>query len=115
MTLTPAALERFVHELADDPGLWRDHVNRDSTERGYELIWDDADVNAWLICWTEDSDTGFHDHDRSAAAITVIEGAILEERLCLDGPPRGTVHEAGVTLTLPPTAIHRVLHAGTGP
>jgi hypothetical protein len=114
MSLSPQELERFVRDLAAHPGLWADYVRLDSDERVYEIIWDDSTVNAWLICWNEDSDTGFHDHDRSAAAITVIHGAILEERMRADGPPRGHVHEAGTTVNLPPTAIHRVLHAGEG-
>ena len=40
-----------------------------------------SDVNAWLICWSEDHDTGFHDHDASAAAITVMAGHVREDRL----------------------------------
>ena len=51
--------------------------------RVYEQIWDDDDVNAWVICWSEDQDTGFHDHDNSAAAIAVISGQLREERLRL--------------------------------
>ena len=56
------------------PELWREHVRDSSAGRVYEQIWDDELVNAWLICWSEDQDTGFHDHDRSDAAIRVIEG-----------------------------------------
>jgi quercetin dioxygenase-like cupin family protein len=81
----------------------------------YEQIWDDVDVNAWLICWSEDQDTGFHDHDESAAAITVVSGKVREDRLTLAGPPRSREVGAGETFTVPPVAIHRVLHAGSGP
>ncbi len=115
MSLTPAQLTDFVRGLAATPERWREHVRHDDTERAYELIWEDDEVNAWVICWSVDHDTGFHDHDRSAAAITVIEGAIREERLRFSGPPHGTVHGAGTTIAVPPTAIHRVLHAGKGP
>ena len=115
MSLTAEALEQFVRRLAGTPELWRDHVRASDDERVYALIWDDADVNAWVICWTEDQDTGYHDHDRSAAAITVIDGHVLEERLTLHGGPHGAVHGPGSTINLPATAIHRVLHAGEGP
>jgi hypothetical protein len=59
-------------------------------------------------------DTGFHDHDTSAAAITVVEGAIVEERLSLAGAC-GARHDAGAVLEVPAEAIHRVRHAGDAP
>jgi quercetin dioxygenase-like cupin family protein len=72
-------------------------------------------VSAWVLCWSEDHDTGFHDHDVSAAAITVIDGHVREDRLRLDRTAREIVYGAGQTFTVPPDAIHRVLHAGSGP
>ena len=83
--------------------------------RVYEQIWDDEDVNAWVICWSEDQDTGFHDHDESAAGIAVVAGRVREDRLTLAGEPVSREIGPGTTFTLPPVAIHRVLHAGTGP
>jgi quercetin dioxygenase-like cupin family protein len=83
--------------------------------RVYEQIWNAPDVNAWLICWSHDQDTGFHDHHHSAAAIAVIAGAVREERLRLGDPPRARTISAGKTFTVPPVAIHRVLHAGDEP
>jgi mannose-6-phosphate isomerase-like protein (cupin superfamily) len=114
MSLKIGELERFAAGLAAAPERWAHLVRHDDT-RVYEQIWDDGDVNAWLICWSEDSDTGFHDHDDSAAGITVVRGSVREDRLALDGPPRSRELCAGTTFTVPPTAIHRVLHAGVGP
>ena len=114
MSLTIAELERFAAGLAAAPERWQ-HLVRHDDSRVYEQIWDDRDVNAWLICWSEDSDTGFHDHDDSAAGITVVSGSVREDRLALNGPPRSRELSAGTTFTVPPTAIHRVLHAGEGP
>jgi mannose-6-phosphate isomerase-like protein (cupin superfamily) len=114
MSLTIGELEHFAARLAAAPERWAHLVRHDDT-RVYEQIWDDGDVNAWLICWSEDSDTGFHDHDDSAAGITVVSGSVREDRLVLDGPPRSRELRAGTTFTVPPTAIHRVLHAGDGP
>jgi mannose-6-phosphate isomerase-like protein (cupin superfamily) len=76
---------------------------------------DQEDVNAWVICWSDDQDTGFHDHDDSAAAILVIEGHVREERLRLGATPGARVIGPGMTLFVPPSAIHRVLHAGSAP
>src|SRR5438270_10674278 len=115
MGMGPEALERFVHELVGRPELWDELVRHDGDIRVYEQIWDDDEVNAWLICWSEDQDTGFHDHDESAAAIVVIDGSVREERLRLAGGPTAKVIAAGETFHVPSTSIHRVLHAGDRP
>jgi quercetin dioxygenase-like cupin family protein len=115
MSLSVPQLRRFAGGLAAAPEHWRHLVRHADDMRVYEQIWDDVDVNAWLICWSEDQDTGFHDHDESAAAITVVSGKVREDRLTLAGPPRSREVGAGETFTVPPVAIHRVLHAGSGP
>jgi mannose-6-phosphate isomerase-like protein (cupin superfamily) len=115
MSLTGAALERFVAHLAASPELWQHAVRHASEVRVYEQIWDDEDVNAWVICWSEDQDTGFHDHDDSSAAIAVIEGQVREDRLRVGDPPRSRTFGPGQVFTVPAVAIHRVLHAGNAP
>jgi quercetin dioxygenase-like cupin family protein len=115
MSLAPDQLERFAAGLAATPERWRHLVRHADDLRVYEQIWDDEDVNAWLICWSEDQDTGFHDHDESGAAITVVSGMVREDRLTVGGAPRSRELGAGETFTVPPVAIHRVLHAGDGP
>jgi mannose-6-phosphate isomerase-like protein (cupin superfamily) len=115
VSLAIDALARFATDLAATPERWRHLVRHADDLRVYERIWDDADVNAWLICWSEDQDTGFHDHDESAAGITVVSGAVREDRLRIGGEPISRVIGAGTTFTLPPVAIHRVLHTGTAP
>jgi mannose-6-phosphate isomerase-like protein (cupin superfamily) len=115
MSLTIEELEQFATSLASSPDRWAHLVRHCSDVRVYEQIWDDEDVNAWVICWSEDQDTGFHDHDESAAAIAVISGRVREDRLRLGSDPHTREVGAGSVFTVPPTAIHRVLHAGTGP
>jgi quercetin dioxygenase-like cupin family protein len=115
VSLTAAALERFVARLAAEPELWRHAVRHANDVRVYEQIWDDEDVNAWVICWSEDQDTGFHDHDDSSAAIAVISGEVREDRLRLGGAPRSQTFGPGSIFTVPAVAIHRVLHAGDAP
>jgi hypothetical protein len=78
-------LERFAAQLAAAPD-WELPAGAEY-ERSYALIWGDEHVNAWAIPWSDDADTGFHDHDGSAAGIVVVEGAVIEERLSLEGPP----------------------------
>jgi mannose-6-phosphate isomerase-like protein (cupin superfamily) len=115
MSLTTAALEGFVARLAATPELWQHAVRHASDVRVYEQIWNDEDVNAWVICWSEDQDTGFHDHDDSSAAIAVIDGQVREDRLRLGDTPRSQTFGPGQVFTVPAVAIHRVLHAGDGP
>jgi predicted metal-dependent enzyme (double-stranded beta helix superfamily) len=115
VSLSPEQLQRFVNELVATPELWSDHIRHDSDARVYAEIHSDEEVNAWLICWSEDQDTGFHDHDESGAAIAVIDGQVREERLRLAVEPEGRVIGPGETFFVAPTAIHRVLHAGGRP
>jgi mannose-6-phosphate isomerase-like protein (cupin superfamily) len=115
MMLTTDELERFVADLVAEPERWAHLVRHSGDARVYEQIWDDERVNAWVICWSEDQDTGFHDHDESAAAIAVISGQVREDRLRLGSDPRTRDIGAGAVFTVPATAIHRVLHAGGAP
>jgi mannose-6-phosphate isomerase-like protein (cupin superfamily) len=115
MSLSLDELERFAAELAGSPERWHHLVRHADDVRVYEQIWDDDQVNAWVICWSEDQDTGFHDHDESAAGIAVVAGRVREDRLAIGRSPISRELGAGATFTVPPVAIHRVLHAGDGP
>jgi mannose-6-phosphate isomerase-like protein (cupin superfamily) len=115
VSLTPAQLEAFVAALAASPERWRHLVRHADDARVYAQIWDDENVNAWVICWSEDQDTGFHDHDESSAAIAVISGQVREDRLRVGREPRTRVLGPNSIFTVPAVAIHRVLHAGGPP
>ncbi len=113
--LTGPELEAFVAELADRPELWIHLVKHDSSQRVYEELLSDDHLTAWLICWMDDHDTGFHDHDVSAGAVAVVSGAVCEQRLTIDGPPRDRRFATGDTFHFSPADIHRVHHTGGGP
>jgi len=110
--LDPVAAEAFAASLAATVTRRRLPGETFTSGRGYELIWSDAYVNAWIIRWSDDADTGFHDHDGSAAGIVVLEGAVVEERLALGGPPLARSFAAGESFHMPASAIHRVRHGG---
>jgi hypothetical protein len=108
-------LKAFVGELADRPELWIDLVEHDATQRLYQELVGDEHLTAWLICWMDEHDTGYHDHDVSAGAVAVVSGAVREERLAIDGAPRERVFVAGESFHFSAADIHRVRHAGADP
>jgi len=115
MSLTPEQLEQFVARLAAEPARWQHLVRHERDVRVYEQIFGDEHLNAWLICWSDAQDTGFHDHDESAGAIAVLRGRVRDERLAIGSPPRVREFAAPQRFNIPPNAIHRVVHAGVEP
>jgi quercetin dioxygenase-like cupin family protein len=109
-----AGLAETLTTWAKQTEAWHPLVRHDKKERVYELVHRDADVELYLVCWMPGHDTGFHDHDDSAAAITVLEGEITEERLSISGAVTRTL-EKNATVTIAKEAIHRVRHAGNEP
>jgi predicted metal-dependent enzyme (double-stranded beta helix superfamily) len=108
-------LEDLVARLAARPELWSHRVRHDPGERVYEELVRDNHLAVWLICWMEDHDTGFHDHDRSAGAVAVARGAVVEDRLLLGRPPSSRTFTAGAAFSFAASDIHRVRHGGAGP
>ena len=115
MSIAPEQLEQFVAQLAAAPQRWRHLIRHERDVRVYEQLFADEHINAWLICWSEEQDTGFHDHDESAGAIAVIRGRVRDERLAIGAPPQVREFAAPQRFNVPPNAIHRVVHAGDEP
>ncbi|MCY7372498.1 MAG: cysteine dioxygenase family protein [Spirochaetaceae bacterium] len=117
MTAPAPALElrAIVDAVAADPALWRPLVLHDAEQRRFELLSRDEEVEVWVVSWMPGHDTGFHDHEASAAAIVVAEGAIREQRLAVGRAHVERHVAAGQALTVRPADIHRVLHSGPTP
>jgi predicted metal-dependent enzyme (double-stranded beta helix superfamily) len=115
MDLTQPQLRGLVEELAHERGRWAELVRHDRERRIFECVLDEPAVEAWLICWMPGQDTGFHDHDLSSGAVTVVEGAVREERLRLGAGVTSAVFERGQVFDFAASDIHRVTHAGTAP
>ncbi len=113
--LEPAELQALVERLAAEPDRWRSHVRHTPGRRDYAEILRDERVSAWVICWSESADTGFHDHGASAGAVAVIAGRVREERLRVAGPPASATFGPGGAFAFGPGDIHRVRHAGGEP
>ena len=116
--LSDAELLAVATQIASRPALWLAYVQHDPEQRTFEQLLRDEHLDVWLLCWSHDQDTGFHDHDLSAGAVSVVAGSVREERLVLGRPvdaPIGRVANAGSSFTFGASDIHRVLHAGNEP
>jgi len=116
--LTSEQLLAVANEIAARPALWSDQIEHDPTQRTYRQLLRDDHLDVWLLCWSHDHDTGFHDHDLSAGAVAVVSGNVREERLVLGRPidaPISRLAAAGSSFYFGASDIHRVLHAGTEP
>ncbi|HSS31837.1 MAG TPA: cysteine dioxygenase family protein [Solirubrobacterales bacterium] len=116
--LTAEQLVAVAAQIAARPQLWSEHVQHDPGQRTYKELLRNEHLDLWLICWSFDHDTGFHDHDLSAGAVAVASGSVREERLVLGRPvdaPIARTASAGSSFHFGASDIHRVLHAGTEP
>ena len=104
-------LRTLVFELAAEPSRWSHLVRHDPSQRVFERLIDEPELEAWLICWMPGHDTGFHDHDLSSGAVTVVSGAVREERLGL-AETASRVYLPGDTFDFNASEIHRVTHWG---
>ena len=113
--LTAPELACYVSGLARQPSDWEHLVRHDPTMRTYEQLHRGTHVDVWLICWSEEQDTGFHDHDVSSGAVAVISGTVCEQRLVLGGPPVTRCFSAPRSFDFDASVIHRVHHVGPTP
>ena len=112
--LSPGELQDLVVTLAADHGLWDEHVAFDADSRVYASLHRDAHVDVWLLCWTPENDTGWHDHDISSGAVAVVAGDLVENNLTLGGAPVETRVSAGQAFSFGPDHIHRLNGAVEG-
>jgi predicted metal-dependent enzyme (double-stranded beta helix superfamily) len=101
--------------LAVDPASWQHLVRHDANKRTYEQVVLNREVGVWLICWMNDHDTGFHDHDVSSGAVAVVDGLLREERLSVGREPVSRIYSPGEVFEFRSSDIHRMSHAGGGP
>ncbi|MCW2900041.1 MAG: cysteine dioxygenase [Streptosporangiaceae bacterium] len=110
-SLSKQELQDLVDRLADRPEVWRDHVAYSSEQRHYASLYRDEYVDVWLLCWTQDNDTGWHDHDISSGAVRVVSGALKECNPRIGGAHLETVVPDGISFRFGPDHIHRLVGA----
>ena len=106
--LTQAELEVLAAGIAQQPEAWAHHVAFDGEGRVFVSLHRDAHVDVWLLCWTPESDTGWHDHDVSSGAVAVVAGELVENNLTLAAGTRETRVGAGRVFSFGPDHIHRL-------
>jgi predicted metal-dependent enzyme (double-stranded beta helix superfamily) len=119
-TLSRVQLRVLATEVAANESLWRHLVRHEPDRRVYEeLLLDEpslaGSVGLWLICWMDDHDTGFHDHDNSSGAVAVAAGRLRDERLAVGAHAPARTYTRGESFDFGPSDIHRMAHAGGGP
>ena len=106
--LTPAELQRLADDIASRAEDWAHHVAFDSEERVYVSLHRDSHVDVWLLCWTPENDTGWHDHDVSSGAVSVVAGELVENNLTLTDGARERRILTGSSFAFGPDHIHRL-------
>jgi Cysteine dioxygenase type I len=101
-------LVRLVEHVAARRELWRPHLDLNADQRTYAELHRDSNVDVWAIFWLPENDTGWHDHDTSSGAVSVIEGALEEHALLVARPERRTRYGAGTSFSFGPSHIHRL-------
>ena len=104
-------LLELVRSLAQRREVWAEHVAFSDNKRHYVSLYRDAHVDVWVLCWTPQNDTGWHDHDISSGAVAVVQGALTEHNLALgasDAAGLAVDVSAGEAYGFGPDHIHRL-------
>jgi predicted metal-dependent enzyme (double-stranded beta helix superfamily) len=109
--LSPDELEQVAAGIARRPEIWEPLVRVDSERRRFELIYEDDDLDAWVLSWMPGQGTGFHDHYVSSVGIACTRGVVREDWLRLGATELEFRLRPGDTRRGGPGYIHRVRHA----
>jgi Cysteine dioxygenase type I len=117
--LTREQLSALAVAIGGEPRFWADLVRHDPQTRYFNHLYRDANLDAWLICWLDAQDTGYHDHELSSGAVYVAEGTLAEDYFYRDAEGwitvRTRLREAGSVFDFDGSSIHGVRHSGGPP
>ena len=113
--LSEDELATLVSRITARPDLWQPLVVVDRDRRRYELLYDDDQVDIWVLSWMPGQKTGFHDHDRSSVALICAQGELDEGSLALGLRAEPVRMTPGVVRTGPGGYIHSVSHVAGEP
>jgi Cysteine dioxygenase type I len=104
-------LRELVDSLAGRPEIWERHVAHPADRRHFAQLYRDENVDVWLLCWTTENDTGWHDHDVSSGAVRVVAGVLEECNPRIGGTHLTNLMPEGVSFSFGPDHIHRLIGA----
>jgi predicted metal-dependent enzyme (double-stranded beta helix superfamily) len=117
--LALADLRSLTQQVAAEVHLGVHPVVVDPDRRWYQLLRSDAFVDVWLISWATEQSAELHDHGGSLGALTVVSGALTEQRWVGTGLatrrlragsgagfPLGHVHDVGNPDPTPAVSVH---------
>jgi hypothetical protein len=100
--------------IAREPDILRQHIAFSDEKRHFVSLHRDTHVDVWLLCWTPQNDTGWHDHDISSGAVAVTQGCLTEHNLAIGTPSVRTEVPAGAAFSFGPEHIHRLVGRDPG-
>ncbi|HTW97193.1 MAG TPA: rhodanese-like domain-containing protein [Acidimicrobiales bacterium] len=114
--LAPRQLAGVTRAVAAERSLWQDVVVHDVSARWYTLLHRSTSLDLWLLAWSPEQDTDWHDHGGSSGSFTVADG-VLEERYRrgANGRTARRLLGAGRAVAFGPAHVHNVSHEGTLP
>ncbi len=101
-------LIELASSIAGDPAPLEPHIAFSDEKRHYVSLHRDSHVDVWLLCWTPQNDTGWHDHDISSGAVAVLRGTLTEHNLAVHEESIRTDVHAGEVFGFGPDHIHRL-------
>ena len=104
----------LASSIAANPDALAPHIAFDDEQRHYVSLHRDTHVDVWLLCWTPQNDTGWHDHDISSGAVAVTQGTLTEHNLAIGTPSIETEIHAGSAFSFGPDHIHRLTGRDAG-
>jgi len=106
----------LAHDLAAASARWEPLLRFDPERRFSTRLPGPEGVEVWLATWLPGQSSDLHDHGRTAAALTVVRGALLERRSGVALPGPATLELGpGAVAVLEPGVLHSVANAGDVP
>ena len=105
-------LEELVQALAARPHLWQHLVKHSVGESVYVQLHLDDTLEVWLICWSQQQDAGFHDHNGSRGAVAVTDRSSRNAGWRWEVAPPLVVYGSGAVCSFGPSRIHDVGRTG---
>jgi Cysteine dioxygenase type I len=112
--LALADLTGLTRRIAAEVRAGRHPVCIDPLRRWYQQLRADDFVDVWLISWATEQAAELHDHAGSLGALTVVSGALVEQRWIGDGLRRRRLR-AGRSVGFPLGHVHDVGNPALGP